>query len=422
VGAGSAGCVVAAQLVRSGLQVMLIEAGPDRDVTDPTLTVNSGDLYQAASDAHFVTDIETNTGPYRRGVGLGGSGAINGLLLHPGTRIDYDRWAERPGCSGWGSVELWPIIQRRLATGRTHNERGPVDRLVMNRFPNETTPAVFSIDANGQRACSAATDFAEVRSRVEFRTEAPVQRVLMESDRAVGVELSNGETLYADLVVVCAGVVASPLLLWRSGFNRPGIGANLHDHPSIALPVPLAHASTSPLTTVIGSIDSPGGIQILPLNRIGLDSATVAGAVMFGVLSQHGRGQLTANPTGRPRLDFAQHELDQAALRRATQHARTLNVDATLAEIDPTDIDALDRWVGANPGNYLHAAGTCRMGSPTDDYAVVDNNCQVIGVPGLYVVDASIFPDLPRANPYLPTLAVAELAAARIAGIVSASS
>jgi choline dehydrogenase-like flavoprotein len=420
VGAGAAGCVVAAQFVRAGLDVTLVEAGPDRDVTDPSLAINSADLYKAGGDARYSFSVNQgrNDG-YVRGQGVGGSGAINGLLMHSGFREDYDHWATLSGCEGWDSASLWPIVKRRLAAGRTYDQRGAIDQLIEQHFG--TSLAVFAIDDRGLRACSGATDLLAVRSAVHLRTDSPVARVLIESGRAAGVALESGEILDADLVVFSAGVVGSPALLWRSGLDRPGIGANLHDHPSVSFLVALDAAASDkvPLTTVTGTLIGNSEMQILPLNRTPNNEY---GAVMIGVLKQHGRGRLTKNDSGTLKLNFEFNERDYLALRETVRLAQQVRVNPAVAAIDPTDDNELDNWAGANPGNYLHAAGTCRMGSPSDDYAVVDKNCQVIGVPGLYVVDASIFPDQPRANPYLPTLAVAELAASRIAGITSASS
>jgi choline dehydrogenase-like flavoprotein len=66
--------------------------------------------------------------------------------------------------------------------------------------------------------------------------------------------------------------------------------------------------------------------------------------------------------------------------------------------------------------DYVHAAGTCRMGSPGDPNAVVDLECQVIGHEGLRVCDASVMPDVPRANTHLTTVAIAEAVADLIRG------
>jgi choline dehydrogenase-like flavoprotein len=56
------------------------------------------------------------------------------------------------------------------------------------------------------------------------------------------------------------------------------------------------------------------------------------------------------------------------------------------------------------------------MGSPGDPAAVVDPECRVIGYEGLRVCDASVMPDIPRANTHLTTVAIAERVAARMRG------
>jgi choline dehydrogenase-like flavoprotein len=69
---------------------------------------------------------------------------------------------------------------------------------------------------------------------------------------------------------------------------------------------------------------------------------------------------------------------------------------------------SIDDWLTANVTDYVHAVGTCRMGTPGDPAAVVDTGCRVIGYSGLRVCDASVMPDLPRANTHLTTVAIAE--------------
>jgi 5-(hydroxymethyl)furfural/furfural oxidase len=84
---------------------------------------------------------------------------------------------------------------------------------------------------------------------------------------------------------------------------------------------------------------------------------------------------------------------------------------ATLA---PLDDDALDQWILGNLADYVHVAGTCRMGPADHADAVVDPMGRVVGYEGLRVCDASIFPDLPRANTHVSTVVVAEELAARL--------
>ena len=68
----------------------------------------------------------------------------------------------------------------------------------------------------------------------------------------------------------------------------------------------------------------------------------------------------------------------------------------------------LHEWTAAHTGDYYHASCSCRMGPSAESGAVVDARGRVHGYDGLRVCDASVFPDLPRANTYLPTLMVAE--------------
>ena len=74
----------------------------------------------------------------------------------------------------------------------------------------------------------------------------------------------------------------------------------------------------------------------------------------------------------------------------------------------------IDAWLAKNVNDYVHAVGTCRMGTPGDPAAVVDTGCRVIGYQRLRVCDASVMPDLPKANTNLTTLAVADQLATKM--------
>ena len=78
--------------------------------------------------------------------------------------------------------------------------------------------------------------------------------------------------------------------------------------------------------------------------------------------------------------------------------------------------DDLDAWAAdAILGDY-HPCGTCRMGRPDDPATVVGPDGAVHGTDGLFVVDASVFPTIPRANIHLTVIAVAERLAELVAG------
>ena len=74
---------------------------------------------------------------------------------------------------------------------------------------------------------------------------------------------------------------------------------------------------------------------------------------------------------------------------------------------------AIEAWLPSIVSDYVHGVGTCRMGRPDDDDAVVDLECAVRGYRGLRVIDASVLPDLPTCNTHLTTVAVAERAVTR---------
>jgi choline dehydrogenase len=83
-----------------------------------------------------------------------------------------------------------------------------------------------------------------------------------------------------------------------------------------------------------------------------------------------------------------------------------------LANLD--DDAALDAWMFATVSDTQHPVGTCRMGRPDDRSSVVDPNCRVIGIEGLRVIDASIMPDVPRANTHLTCVMIGEVMADRL--------
>tara|TARA_R110002051_G_scaffold43267_5_gene88611 strand:- start:18527 stop:19663 length:1137 start_codon:yes stop_codon:yes gene_type:complete len=137
------------------------------------------------------------------------------------------------------------------------------------------------------------------------------------------------------------------------------------------------------------------------------------------------RGSVTiasADPAAAPHIlfNYLQHQDDIAIWRKCIRLTREIIAQPAMDafrgdEIQPgTDIasDAdIDTWVRENVESAYHPCGTCRMGSPGDEGAVVDSDCHVIGLEGLRVVDASIFPTVPYGNINAPTIMVAEKAA-----------
>ena len=108
-------------------------------------------------------------------------------------------------------------------------------------------------------------------------------------------------------------------------------------------------------------------------------------------------------------------ERDLELLRAAAQHAvQIASNDSVVAAGVAEAVSITDDWLRGAVGDYVHAAGSCRMGAVSDPLAVVDPQCRVIGYESLVVCDASVMPNLPRANPCLPTVMIAERVAEMI--------
>jgi len=96
---------------------------------------------------------------------------------------------------------------------------------------------------------------------------------------------------------------------------------------------------------------------------------------------------------------------------RLTELSHVLGRPATLDDFGDAE---LDRWIAAHHGAFYHGVGTCRMGDEAT--SVTDPSCRVRGVDGLFVVDASTIPRVPRSNTHLVVVALAERAAAKLSG------
>jgi choline dehydrogenase/5-(hydroxymethyl)furfural/furfural oxidase len=247
-------------------------------------------------------------------------------------------------------------------------------------------------------------------------------RIVFDGRRAVGVETPGGEVLEAAEVVVSAGAIHSPALLARSGVEREGLGANLRDHPAIGIDIVLDDAATSGLpitaTAALSSGRQPADLQILPINQMPDGN----GLVMVALMAVRSTGRVTTTTAGiAVELQLLSDTSDAEAFDAGVEQLLAIvdggawvGVGTPIVADELRDPHRRLEWVRANLGVYVHAGGTCRMGRRDDPRAVVDATGSVIGYDGLRVVDASIFPDLPRANTNLPTVMVAELIAQRL--------
>jgi choline dehydrogenase-like flavoprotein len=312
--------------------------------------------------------------------------------------------------------------------------------------PEATGMSRVAMTIRGARRISTNDGYLEPareRPNLLVRGDTLVDRVMLDGSRAVGVLTASGEEIAATETVLCAGAIHSPAILLRSGIGpetgRP-VGDNLVEHAcppgfelhlkdraritSLSLPV-----FDSVLRFSSGLVDAGANdLQITWFRAIGDTAESTAGARLLGaVMRVFSRGTVrlsTPDPNDEPIVEF-----NMLSDRRDTDRARQLVVHmielvrhhevAALLEdvltldrpLDSLATDAdIDAWLDAHINDYVHAAGTCRMGRPDDPAAIVDTQCRVIGTERLRVCDASIMPDVPRANTHLTTVALAERA------------
>jgi choline dehydrogenase len=283
VGAGSAGCVLAARLSEDpDTSVLLLEAGPPDTKQDIHVPLGYLKLARTEVDWNYSSAPEPNCNGRRislpRGKVLGGSSSVNAMVYIRGNRRDYDEW----GVPGWSWDDLFPYFLKaednERGASEWHATGGPL-AVSDQRSGNAITPAfveagveaglarnddfngaeqdgvgMYQLTQRGGMRASASVAYlhpAMERPNLTVMPYMHVHRVLFEGGRATGVEASRlGEVqeLRAEReVILCGGAYNSPQLLMLSGvgpaehlamrevevlLDQPAVGENLSDHPA----------------------------------------------------------------------------------------------------------------------------------------------------------------------------------------------
>jgi len=357
----------------------------------------------------------------------------------------------------WKTSELLPLQQAYLEAGLALGFASVTD----HNHPEATGIGPWPMNQRDGLRMSTAIGYlhpARPRRNLTIRPDCLVSRVILEGSRAVGVEIASAgstEVVRGRRITLSAGAIASPAILLRSGIgprrdlealgvgpavDLPGVGANLIDHPlaSVALvPRPGVCEKTQPVVQIGARHTAPGSgewndmqlfmISQADLTEIPATMALVGAPMIFavGVALQRprSRGRLSltsSDPRTQPRieLNYLDHPEDMRrmveGLRLAWRVAQwpAIARHAERVAILTEEMMASDEFVRGYlrmaVNTIYHPVGTARMGPQGDDGAVVDQRGRVRGVDGLAVVDASIMPNVPRANTNLTCIMIGE--------------
>ncbi|MDQ1743426.1 MAG: choline dehydrogenase [Pseudonocardiales bacterium] len=373
-----------------------------------------------------------------------------------------------------------PVPIRRFPEAELSSlQRGFVEACVahgFDRVADHNDPAASGVGSipstrlDATRRFTTAAGYLEParrRPNVTVWADTLVRRVVIESGRASGIELQRAggtEVVHGDRIVLATGTVSTPFLLLHSGIgpaeelrrigidviaDLPGVGDNLVDHPRtgafmVSRPGVLDRSLPflqSILRTTSSGSQERNDMQYYMINYFDLkyfpelqmlSGASVIGGVMVCAQRPKSRGRLSlasADPDERPVIDlnFLSDPRDLVTMREGVRLAWELLNSAPLGPylerpliVNDTmmaDEEMLDVYLHSSIDSTYHPVGTARMGPDGDPGAVVDSDCAVRGVEGLYVCDASIMPNIPSANTNLTSIMIGEKVADQLKGL-----
>jgi choline dehydrogenase-like flavoprotein len=521
VGAGSAGCVLANRLSADPAnRVLLLEAG-GRD-NWVWFHIPVGYLFAIGNPrADWMLKTEPEPGlngrslNYPRGKVIGGSSAINGMIYMLGQATDYDQWRQL-GLPGWAWDDVRPYFRKHVdhflgsgqhaAGGEWRVEQPRLRWDILDAFREAAIqygiPAVddfntgdnegicyFHVNQKRGRRWSAARGFLKPalhRKNLRLETDCLAEELEFTGKRAIGVRWrQNGVARKARCrgeVILAAGSIGSPHLLMLSGvgpaaplkkfgipvvLDKPGVGANLHDHLQLRMiykvsgiktlnetyaklagrlamgadyllrrrgPMTMAPSQLGAFTRSDKTQDRANiqyHVQPLSLDKFGEPlhpfpafTASVAN------IRPTSRGALTlksADPAQPPAIapNYLATPEDRRVAADSIRVTRKIVSQPALRKYSPVeylpggairdgDEAALEKAAGDIGTTIFHPVGTARMGRDDDARAVVDARLRVIGIERLRVIDASVMPSITSGNTNSPTMMIAEKGAAMI--------
>jgi choline dehydrogenase len=479
VGAGSAGCALVGTLAKRepSAQILLIEAGAwdtAPSVLDPRLWFTNLGTVRAWNDVSIPTS-STNNHPVPEYTGrvVGGGSSINATIWARPFKADLDHWAAEAGDQRWGyehglrifkSIENWqgkPDPAFRGTDGPVWVQPAadplPMATACLEGFRELGLPVLDDLNGereitgegfaymnqiieNGRRHSMARAFLYPVlaQENVTVLVNAQVNRVVLEGNRAVGVECARGGKTQAIRahreVILSTGGFNTPKLLMLSGvgdeaelrrfgipvrMHSPNVGQNVMDHVLhggglYEAPEPFTYNNSA--ANVSGYYKTDPSLELPDVSIVEIElpytSPTIAAqypappntwALCAGLVTPESRGTVrlrSADPADRPIVDmrFLSHPDDVAKLERSIAIAREVAASKALKPFVVREVapgrtlkgEELANFVRNGTTTYFHSSGACRMGK--DDGAVVDSQLRVNGVHNLRIADSTIMP------------------------------
>ena len=454
VGAGSAGSVLAERLsTDADCRVTVVESGPGPSDPRARAHITNGLRLPIGAASSVVEHFETTLTDHperrtqiMRGAVVGGSGAINGGYFCRGLPHDFDGW----GLPGWAWADVLDHF-RAIETdldfhGPLHGSDGPILVRRINQVADSTAafvrsarnigygwvadlngassaaplapgvgPVPLNIDGNARMGPGGAyLEPAMARTNLTLMANTRVGRVRIIAGRAIGVDCvgpDGGADLTADRIVLCAGAIGSAQLLMLSGVgdehvlrdagvpvlaNLP-VGMRCVDHPEWVLPVTWDITKDRPLLEAV--LTTADGLEIRPYTT-GFES----------MVADH-----TPGPADDPHIGIAlMQPQSRGRVRLASADPRVAPIIEHHYDSEPGDVEILRAGVSlarelAGPtvevgaplwSTSQHLCGSAPMGAGDDGYGVLDAQCRVRGIDGLWVVDGSVMPNITSRGPH----------------------
>ena len=331
IGAGSAGCAVAARLSEDpAAQVLLIEAGGSNRRLEVRAPLAFGKQFHSKLDWDYWTEPEPHLNDRRlyvpRGKMLGGTSSMNAMVYIRGNRIDFDGWA-RDGATGWSYEEVLPYFKRSENNEQFgepfHGRGGPLNVTQIERI-DPVSRAMFEAalqtgiprnpDVNGaeqdgvtqfqvnhrrgmRHSCNEAfLRPARSRPNLTVLSNSLVTRIVLTRGRASAVEVRDGRGRrelvgVSGEIVLSAGAFNTPALLQNSGIGDPGRLREVGIEPIVDLPAVGEHLMEHPAMFVtwelegghvgLADAEDPRHLANWLLRRKGKLTSNVAEVCMF---------------------------------------------------------------------------------------------------------------------------------------------